>query len=237
MIFRNELKELMTSLYLTKEIENELKNAGVSGNSMSDKIKSFQTLSEEDFEDEDDNGYSFRQYKKALIGGHYNQLRWVAHERNQLMHQSSYYIFEFAKFKRSASSALGYIKNGMKDLFSFKQFIVNTIEFIFYLLPFLVLLIGAIYIYRDKFSIIKFDDPFTYVYAVLIIIVFVKVVELSYVVFDLFVGILTLLKKLMFWLQIFLTRNRGVLFVSLLAFYFWGMSLTETLNLIQGVLN
>jgi hypothetical protein len=236
MIFRNELKELMTSLYLTKEIENELKKAGAQGNSLSDKVKSFQTQSEEEFEEYEDNGYSFRQYKKALLGGHYNQLRWVAHERNQLMHQSSYYIFEFAKFKRSASSALSYIKNGMQNVFNIKEFVVDTVEFIFYLLPFLVPFIAAIYTYRDKFSIIKFDEPLTYLYAVLIFVVFVKVVELSYALFDLFVGILTLLKKLMFWLQIFLTRNRGLLLVALLAFYFWDMNLTQAVNLFQGVL-
>ena len=236
MIFRNELKELMTSLYLTKEIENELKKSGAKGNSLSDKIKSFQTLNEEDFEEYDDNGYSFRQYKKTLMDGHYNPLRWVAHERNQLMHQSNYYIFEFAKFKRSATSALKYVENGMQNSFTLRGFIVDSVEFLFYLLPFLLPLIGAIYFYRDKFSMIKFDDPWTYLFAILALVVFVKVVELSYVLFGALVAVLTLLKQIMFWFQIFLTKNRAVLLLLLVSFYFWDMSLTQTLNLLEGVI-
>ena len=98
MLFRNEVRELEEVLSLTKELEKALKRDGASGFSLSDKIKSYEDKSGYDMDDDDD-AYQYRQYKRTLLGGYYNQLRWVAHERNQIMHQPNYFIAEFIKFK------------------------------------------------------------------------------------------------------------------------------------------
>ncbi|MDY0123766.1 hypothetical protein [Sulfurimonas sp.] len=105
MLFRDELKETMEVLKLTKELEDELKRVGARGASLSDKIKSFEVYSQEDF-DED---YEYREYKRGLLGGRYNRLRWVAHERNQAMHQNKYLINQYLKFKYTIKDAIKYL--------------------------------------------------------------------------------------------------------------------------------
>lgn len=48
--------------------------------------------------------------RKQLIGGHYNNLIRIAHERNQLLHIHNYEIPEFRKFKRACRDAISYLE-------------------------------------------------------------------------------------------------------------------------------
>lgn len=118
MFFRNEIKELITALNLTKELEEALIQDGAIGNSLSDKIKFYQEYDEDEYietygdeeYDEDELMYEFREYKRSLLGGLYNDLRWVAHERNQLMHFDDYIISDFDKFQSVTRKAIALLK-------------------------------------------------------------------------------------------------------------------------------
>jgi len=116
MFFRNQFKELIVALDLTKSLEDALIKDGATGSSLSDKIKSYQEYDEEEYieafgeegDDIDELSYAFREYKRSLLGGLYNDLRWVAHERNQVMHFPNYLIEDFAAFKRVSQDAIAY---------------------------------------------------------------------------------------------------------------------------------
>lgn len=108
MLFRDEKKELVESLRYTHELEKALHRDGAQGVSLSDKIKWYQKLDESDF----DEGYEFRAYKRSLLDGRYNPLRWVAHERNQMMHQKGYLIPMYPKFKLTLREGIKYLNNG-----------------------------------------------------------------------------------------------------------------------------
>jgi len=125
MLFRNRLKELVIALDLTKQLENELIKDGATGNSFSDKIKSYQKYDKEEFiklykrnfNDEfsksntkEELSYKFREYKRSLLDGRYNDLRWVAHERNQIMHCPNYTIGDFSKFQSVSKDAIEYFQ-------------------------------------------------------------------------------------------------------------------------------
>lgn len=69
---------------------------------------------QEGLNDEFDN-YKAQQNKyykdrEQLIGGHYNNLIRIAHERNQLLHIHNYEIPEFKKFKRACRDAIAYLE-------------------------------------------------------------------------------------------------------------------------------
>jgi len=57
------------------------------------------------------------EYKRQLIGGFYNNLRTIGHERNQLMHQSGYQIKNFARFKKSCYQVIDYLEKGKTPWF------------------------------------------------------------------------------------------------------------------------
>ncbi|MDF1878142.1 SH3 domain-containing protein [Sulfurimonas sp. SAG-AH-194-C20] len=48
--------------------------------------------------------------RAQLIGGHYNNLIRIAHERNQLLHIHNYKIPEFRKFKRACRDVISYLE-------------------------------------------------------------------------------------------------------------------------------
>ncbi len=227
MIFRDELKELMTSLYLTQELEKELRKSGAKGFSLSDKVKSFEVYSEEDFEDEDDNGYSYRQYKRNLLDGHYRPMRWIAHERNQMMHQDNYYIFEFTKFKHQAVDAIDYLNNGMKNSFSFRRFFQSFIGFMFALLPFIITSMATFYFFEERFTEIKLDSIFTYIVAAFVLVIFINIVNILSNIFEMFKSILTLIKHLLFSVQIVLSKNRISIFFILLSYFLWDKKISD----------
>jgi len=151
MFSRNALKELTIALELTKKLEDALIKDGAKGNSLSDKIKSYQEYDEaeyiEEFKDvylldgeECDEEttrnleYEFRNYKRSLLGGLYNDLRWVAHERNQLMHHVDYQINDFGKFQSTIKKAIFYFKHQKVPL-SFVEILLSLIVgFVFLLM-------------------------------------------------------------------------------------------------------
>jgi len=106
MILRNSFTELVKVLYYTKNLEEALANIHPEATSLSDKIKAFQEFDESDFEED----YEFRQYKRSLLGGHYNNLRWIAHERNQIMHKKGYILSEYLRFQLAVFGALYYFR-------------------------------------------------------------------------------------------------------------------------------
>jgi uncharacterized protein YgiM (DUF1202 family) len=57
------------------------------------------------------------EYKRGLIGGFYNNLRTIGHERNQLMHQADYHIPNFSRFKKACYQVIDYLEDGAKPLF------------------------------------------------------------------------------------------------------------------------
>ncbi len=92
--------------------------------------------------------YKFREYKRDLIGGLYNDLRWVAHERNQLMHIPNYTIENYPKFVNVIQRALGYFQ-GSKKPNKWKQMVqrmTRPIYRFFSLLPNMIA-IGLIILY------------------------------------------------------------------------------------------
>jgi len=56
--------------------------------------------------------FLYRAYKRALISGYYNDLRWIGHERNQVMHVHKYKISEYRKFKNVSLEIIDYFENG-----------------------------------------------------------------------------------------------------------------------------
>jgi len=116
--FKNHFKELIIALDLTKQLEDALIQDGAQGHSLSDKIKWYQEYDEDGFinafgengDDINELSYQFRAYKRSLMGGMYNDLRWIAHERNQIMHFPDYTITEFSKFKSVTKRAIAYLQ-------------------------------------------------------------------------------------------------------------------------------
>ena len=57
------------------------------------------------------------EYKGQLIGGFYNNLRTIGHERNQLMHQADYNIKNFSRFKKACYQVINYLEHGKTPWF------------------------------------------------------------------------------------------------------------------------
>ena len=129
MLFRDERKELVESLRYTHELEKALHRDGARGVSLSDKIKWYQKFDESDF----DEGYKFRAYKRSLLDGRYNPLRWVAHERNQMMHRKQYLIPMYLKFKLTIREGIKYLSNGHTggSWESWLLMLVNVLPYLF----------------------------------------------------------------------------------------------------------
>lgn len=158
MLSRNRLKELIIALDLTKQLEDELIKDGAQGNSLSDKIKSYQQYDEDEFikmhkdeldnvEDEEELKYQFRVYKRSLLDGRYNDLRWVAHERNQMMHFADYEIKDFSKFQSVTKDAISYFQNSVQKS-TFLSQLINFITFT----TITLIVIGALYLIWNFFG-------------------------------------------------------------------------------------
>ncbi len=56
-------------------------------------------------------------YKKGLIGGFYNNLRSIAFERNNLLHQGNYTIKNFPRFKKACYQVIDFLEKGKQPRF------------------------------------------------------------------------------------------------------------------------
>lgn len=225
MLFRNKHKELMTTLFLTKELEDSLDKYGARGVSLSDKIKSFDKYANKDFyddTDEDSVAYAYREYKRNLIGGYYNSLRWVAHERNQIMHQDNYYITNYFKFKFILIDSIDLLNNGGVNTFSLRRFVFSSIKSLFDYLPFIIVLGIIIYMFRDSVFDIEADLKASIFYIVMALVLIVYFTQLLSDILGILTSIMNFLFLLIFKLQILITKNY-VLFImssSILFYYF-----------------
>lgn len=218
MLFRNDLKELMISLMLTKYLEVELEKQGALGNSLSDKIKSYEILTEKDFTD----AYNFREYKRKLLNGYYNDLRWASHERNQIMHKDNYYISNFTKFKRVLSKPVKYFENKdtknffgtVKQLYVFfperKNIILIVIFLIFSISWYFLSLFFAIWI--------VFINLFIYL---VISFIWKKAYEVRIMIKNLFIFSLEFVRNI----PIFLTKNIFWVFFSVISGFIFDLKI------------
>jgi len=62
----------------------------------------------------------YLEYKRQLIGGLYNNLRTIGHERNQVMHRVDYTIKNFSRFKRACFQVIDYFEKGKSPWFIVK---------------------------------------------------------------------------------------------------------------------
>jgi hypothetical protein len=69
-----------------------------------------------DYEESKTQWQEYIEYKRELIGGFYNNLRTIGHERNQLMHQAGYNIPNFSRFKKACYQVIDYLEEGKKPL-------------------------------------------------------------------------------------------------------------------------
>lgn len=111
---RGTVRSMSIAIYLTKELEHLLVCKGAQGFSLSDKVKSFDDYEKRhknvDLQDNDE-AYAYREYKRNLLGGNYNNLRHIAHERNMFFHTDRYKIRDFGSFKFDSLVAIIYLKN------------------------------------------------------------------------------------------------------------------------------
>jgi hypothetical protein len=233
---RNELKELMITLHLTKDLEDTLEQRQVKGASLSDKIKSFETLTQKDFEDEEDEGYSYRQYKRNLIGGYYNDLRWVAHERNQMMHKDGYTIAKFSHFQRTILYALEYLNPNYNDAFKTKKkrnFVYTFYEqplylmhyFIFNILPFLIPVLFSLLLAYDKIPTYDYTQIGTYILFgiwIFVVIVAGRLIETFFLIIE---NILSKFFEIFAILFHLLLIYKVTLSLLLLSYLFWDTKL------------
>jgi len=56
-------------------------------------------------------------YKRGLIGGFYNNLRSIAFERNNLLHQDNYTIKNFPRFKKACYQVIDFLEKGKQPRF------------------------------------------------------------------------------------------------------------------------
>ena len=224
MLFRDRKKELLESLRYTHELEKELQRDGAKGMSLSDKLKSYQSLQEEEFDD----GYEFRSYKRSLLDGRYNALRWVAHERNQMMHQKGYLIPEYTKFKLTIKDGIKYLKNN-KQSGGWE----GTVLVLFKALPYVVTIaiVGYLLMQFSLFKNLTWSDMTLWkiagvAFAVVIALgialrageILAVVSETGIELYDFFVR--------------FVTKNRVFVLVMITGFLFWHyeFSMLETLK-------
>ena len=205
MFFRNELTETMNTLKLTQELENALKSNGAKGNSISDMVKSYQILDKEDF-DED---YEFRAYKRELLDGRYNGLRWIAHERNQIMHQNKYLISNYTMFKYKIKDAIKYIKSGCSDIFTYESFILG----LFKAVPYLVPIIFIIFAFKDKLVFEKINI-LTIIIGFVFLGLAIRFGELISVITNIFYDIYNFIQKIA-------TNNKILFYTLILSYLLW----------------
>ncbi len=224
MLFRDGKKELLESLYYTHQLEKELQRDGARGVSLSDKIKSYQTLQEGDF----DEGYEFRAYKRSLLDGRYNALRWVAHERNQMMHQKGYLIPKYAKFKLTIKDGIKYLKNN-KLGGGWEGVVLALLKALPYIVA--IAIVGYLLMQLSLFKDLTWSDMTLWkiagaIFAVVIALglavrageILAGLSEIGIEVFDFFVR--------------FVTKNRVFVLVMIAVFLFWNYEFTmlETLK-------
>jgi len=71
----------------------------------------------EAYEEYKNQNYYYRIYKRDLLGGHFNNLVRIAHERNQLFHIHDYTINNYPDFFKAALETIHYLENSQKSLF------------------------------------------------------------------------------------------------------------------------
>jgi len=206
MLFRDELKETMQALRLTQELENALKADGASGNSLSDMIKSYEILDSDDF----DEAYEYRAYKRSLLHGRYNRLRWVAHERNQVMHQSRYLINNFTKFKYTLKDAIKYIKKGGESSLTFESLLLSFFSFIPYAIPFGII----ISIFGEKLFLGDANPIVMIVGTIVTIALSVRFGELLALLFEIFYTIFNFIQKIA-------TQHKIIFFGFIFSYILW----------------
>ncbi len=224
MLFRDELKETMEALRLTQELENALKADGARGNSLSDMIKSYERYDSDDF----DEAYEYRAYKRGLLHGRYNPLRWVAHERNQVMHQSGYLINNFTKFKYTLRDAIKYIKKGRKNSLTFESLLLSFFTLIPYFIPFGV----VAYLFGGKLFMGD-ANPFLLIFGTIVAIALsLRFGELLAKLFELFYTIFDFIQKIA-------TRHKLIFFALIFSYILWNKDLqmlSEIFNQLKDLL-
>lgn len=224
MFFRDGKKELLESLYYTHKLEKELQRDGARGTSLSDKIKSYQTLQEEDF----DEGYEFRAYKRSLLDGRYNALRWVAHERNQMMHQKGYLIPMYAKFKLTIKDGIKYLKNN-KLSGGWEGAVLLLLKALPYIAA--IVVVGYILMGLSLFKNLTWSDITFWKIAG---VVFVVVIAFGLAVRagEVLAGLSEIGIELFDFFVRFVTKNRVFVLVMIAGFLFWHYEFTmlETLQ-------
>lgn len=220
MFFRDELKETMVALKLTQELEIALKQEGARGNSLSDMIKSYEHYNQGDFNEP----HEYRAYKRSLLHGRYNPLRWIAHERNQVMHQSRYLISNYTKFKYTIKDAIKYIKNGRTAKMTYE----STVLRIFKVLPYIVPVLFLLYAFRDKFFATDANPLLILVGSVIALGVAIRFGELL-------ASILELLYDTYDFLQNIATNHKILFFGLVLSYLLWGKEISSFAPLLQHI--
>jgi len=108
-------KSLAEAIFLFNRIETLLRQRGGQGESFSDLVKSFNVYLDKEPEIKEHTDYIA--YKKELIGGFYNNLRSIAFERNNLLHQSNYTIKNFPRFKKACYQVIDFLEKGKQPRF------------------------------------------------------------------------------------------------------------------------
>ena len=211
MFFRDELKETMETLYLTKQLEDVLKQNGARGTSLSDKIKSYQKKEEYDF----DESWEFRAYKRGLLDGRYNPLRWVAHERNQVMHQKNYLISEYAKFKYTIKDSIKYFQSRMRNTVTLESFILGFFKFF----PYLFVFGWVAFVFKDR---ILTHDINWVVFAIVAVFGFGILMQVGEIVSN----ILKIAYQLFNTLQTLFTQQKLLVVLLVLSYIFWGKDIS-----------
>lgn len=217
MFFRDELKETMETLKLTRELELSLKKNFAHGNSLSDMIKSYEYINKNEFEEE----YEFRAYKRSLLDGRYNPLRWVAHERNQVMHKSDYLIGNYLKFKYTIKDASEYFNSGRIKKITKEYLLLSFFKYIPYFAPLLALILFN----GDKISLEKFNFSFSgiligTIVTIFVLAFFIRIGEILSVILDIFYNIYNTLQ--------FIATKKKFIFLLLILSYFFGIKTYRT---------
>ena len=224
MLFRNEFHELLIVLKLTKNLEETLKKDNAEGVSLSDKIKSYDKMAKTNSSME--NTYEYRKYKRELLGGYYNTLRWIAHERNQMMHQKNYFIFDFLKFTLSIKNAEYYIKNKKKKL------LVVLFDILVLLFFLSVCAVIAYNVFKYYDIDLKFDLGSIIMSAMAGFIAFIGIA-----IFLQALNILNEIRKIFlsvyYRINVFFTNNKFIIFVFLLGVVFYDVKAENVLEFIK----
>jgi len=223
MFFKNKLKDLIIALELTKELEDALIEDGAKGKSLSDKIKSYQKYDEaaylKAFKNKSDNErelqYHFREYKRSLLGGLYNDLRWVAHERNQLMHNADYIITDFKKFQAVSKEGIAFLK-GIEAKKNFSWYINENFPVVF---PLAIITIVIVFSYEVFFG------SGNWMYPMIVAIPTFIILYYGYLILLLGIKIFNSLVSL--WERQVLLRNISIIALFLIIFALWNVDFND----------